>query len=130
MQSIGSILKNQGGVERYRGFAKPNTTPTPDDVFDVFLPVLTHAELKVLLYIVRRTFGFKKDADRISLKQIAEGIVTKQGRRLDSGTGLSRRGTIKAVKGLEAKGLIEVKRLRTEDGYNRVNVYSLKFREG
>ena len=130
MQSIGSILKNEGGVERYRGFAKPNTTPTPDDVFDVFLSALSHAELKVLLYIVRRTFGFKKDTDRISLKQIAEGIVTKQGRRLDSGTGLSRRGTIKAVKGLEAKGLIEVKRLRTEDGYNRVNVYSLKFREG
>lgn len=130
MQSIGSIMKDRGGVERYRGFTKPNTTPTPDDVFDVFLATLSPAELRVLLYIVRRTFGFKKDSDRISLKQIAEGIMTKQGRRLDSGTGLSRRGAIKAVKGLEAKGLIDVKRLKTGDGYNLVNVYSLRFREG
>lgn len=130
MDKVADILKNRGGVERYKGFSKPNTTATPDDIFDLFLTSLTHAELKVLLYIVRRTFGFKKMSDRISLKQIAEGIVTKDGNRLDSGAGITKRGAIKAVKALEQKGLITVKRVKTEDGYNNVNVYMLRFREG
>ncbi|UCF87904.1 MAG: replication protein, partial [bacterium] len=103
-------------MDRYRGFPRPNTTPTPDDLFDLFLSVLTHAELKVLLYIVRRTYGFKKSSDRISLKQICKGIVTRSGKRLDSGTGLSRQGAITAVKSLEKRGLIVVERVKTEDG--------------
>jgi len=130
MQTVGRILNKQGGMDRYRGFPRPNTTPTPDDLFDLFLPVLTHAELKVLLYIVRRTYGFKKSSDRISLRQICKGIVTKSGKRLDSGTGLSRQGAITAVKSLEKRGLIVVERVRTEDGYNKVNVYRLRFRQG
>ena len=130
MEKIGDILKKQGGIERYKGFSKPNTTPTPDDIFDVFLTELTHAELKVLLYIVRRTFGFKKPSDSISLKQISEGIVTRKGKRLDSGAGITRRGAIKAVQGLEKKGLIAVKRIKTDDGYNKVNIYALRFRGG
>ena len=109
---------------------RPNTTPTPDDLFDLFLCILTHAELKVLLYIIRRTYGFKKSSDRISLKQICKGIVTKTGKRLDSGTGLSRQGAITAVKSLEERGLIIVERVRTEDGYNKVNLYRLRFRQG
>ena len=130
MQTVGKILDKRGGMDRYRGFPRPNTTPTPDDLFDLFLPVLTHAELKVLLYIVRRTYGFKKSSDRISLKQICKGIITKSGKRLDSGTGLSRQGAITAVKSLEKRGLIVVERVKTEDGYNKVNVYRLRFRQG
>jgi hypothetical protein len=73
-----------------KGFFRPTTTPTLDEIFDVWLSQLTGSELKVLLYIVRRTFGFKKDADRISLTQICEGIITREGKVLDRGTGLSR----------------------------------------
>ena len=130
MQKAGDSLKKKvREIGRYRGFAKPKTTPTPDDVFDLFLADLTHAELKVLLYIVRRTFGFKKTSDRISLKQICGGIVRKNGRRLDGGTGLSRQGAITAVKRLEERGLITVVRVKTEDGYNRVNIYKLRLLE-
>ncbi len=39
---------------------RPTTTPVPDEIFDEWLAVLGHAELRVLLYIVRRTFGFDK----------------------------------------------------------------------
>ena len=129
LQTIGSILDKQGGLERFKGFFRPNTTNTPDEIFDRFLTVLTHAELKVLLYIVRRTFGFKKDCDHISIKQISEGIVTRTGHTLDHGAGLNRRTAIRVVRKLEEKGLITVRRARTADGYNSVNVYSLKFRE-
>lgn len=130
MQQIGKVLKQQGGAERFKGFAKPNTTPTPDDVFDIFMTELTHAELKVLLYIVRRTFGFKKMSDRISLKQISTGIVTRDGKQLDNGAGVNRRTAQRVVQRLEERGLITVKRVRTEDGYNHVNTYALRFRGG
>ena len=72
------------------GFDSPNYTPVPDKLFDEYLARLSGAELKALLYIIRRTFGFKKDSDTISLKQMVEGITTHDGRRLDFGAGLSK----------------------------------------
>ena len=111
------------------GFLKPTTTPTPDEIFDVWLPELTLSELRVLLYIVRRTFGFRKDADAISLSQLTKGITKKTGEVLDRGTGLSRPSVFKAVQRLEEKGLIEVRRDLADDGVNEINIYSLRFRE-
>jgi hypothetical protein len=54
-------------VKPFRGFLSPNYTSVPDELFDELLPELSGSELKVLLYIIRRTFGFKRDADTISL---------------------------------------------------------------
>jgi hypothetical protein len=129
MKAIGEDLKKIDIREKFKGFVRPNTTPTPDDLFDIFLTQLTHAELKVLLYIIRRTFGFKKDDDRISIRQIAEGITTKRGGQLDKGAGLTKRGAIKALQALEEKGLITVSRAQAPDGNNQINVYRLRFRE-
>lgn len=123
------MVKNRDIREEFKGFVRPNTTPTPDDLFDIFLTLLTHAELKVLLYIIRRTYGFKKDDDRISLKQISAGITTKKGGQLDKGAGLTKRGAIKALQALEKRGLIWVSRTQAPDGNNQINVYSLRFRE-
>ena len=113
----------------YQGFTSPNGTLVPDDVFDVLMPELTEAELRVLLYIVRRTFGFKKASDAISLSQMVKGIQTRDGRTLDRGTGMSRRGVMKGIAGLQAKGIVTVEKNTAEDGVNRVNVYRLRFRE-
>jgi phage replication O-like protein O len=112
----------------FLGFQFPTTTPVPDEVFDVLMPQLSGAELKVLLYICRRTFGFKKDSDSISLSQIAHGIITRAGRVLDGGTGLSKRHVINALKVLEKKNIITVTRTVDEAGLNGVNTYSLNIR--
>lgn len=114
----------------FQGFRRPTTTHVPDELFDELLPDLTGAEVKVLLYICRRTFGFKKDSDRISLNQIAVGIMTKDGRILDRGTGLSKRHVQRALKNLESKNAIIVERKMDEDGVNEINTYSLNFLEG
>jgi hypothetical protein len=111
----------------FSGFQFPTTTPVPDEVFDLLLPQLNGAELKVLLYICRRTFGFKKQWDSISLNQIATGITTRDGRVLDWGTGLSKRHVQRALKQLEAKQIIRVNRVRDETGLNDINTYSLHF---
>ncbi|MFQ5853630.1 MAG: replication protein, partial [Candidatus Binatia bacterium] len=112
----------------YEGFIQPTTTPVPDDVFDVIAPELTEAELRVLLYIIRRTFGFKKNSDAISLSQMVKGIKTRDGRILDRGTGMSRRGVMNGCAGLVKKGIIIVTKRRSRKGDNEVNVYSLRFR--
>src|SRR5438105_483252 len=84
---------------RFQGYVSPNYTMVPDELFDEQLPDLSGAELKVLMYIIRRTFGFKKDSDNISLSQLLTGIVTKAGHRLDRGTGLSKQSIVTALRG-------------------------------
>ncbi len=75
----------------FSGFSTPNTTATPDEFFDVVLAEIdTLSELKVVAYTIRRTFGFKKAQDWISIDQYVNGIVRKKdGTQLDYGTGLS-----------------------------------------
>jgi phage replication O-like protein O len=109
----------------FPGFPFPNTTQIPNDVIDSLMPSLSGGELKVLLYICRRTFGFQKDSDRISLAQIAHGITTRTGKVLDHGTGLCKRHVITALKALEKKNIISITRTVDETGLNAVNTYRL-----
>jgi phage replication O-like protein O len=51
------------------------TTQVPNEIFDIHLTTLTNSELKILLYIIRQTYGWKlkngkrKKRDRITYKQ-------------------------------------------------------------
>ena len=112
----------------FQGFQFPTTTPVPDEVFDILLPQLTHAEVRVLLYIIRRTFGFKKEKDNISLGQMVNGITTREGRVLDGGTGLAKSGVAKAIKGLLEKRVIVAQRNRSQERGNEPTTYALRFK--
>jgi phage replication O-like protein O len=98
--------------QRFRGFRGPNYTQVPDELFDDLLADLSGAELKVLLYVMRRTFGFKKGSDRISKSQLENGITRANGDTLDRGTGLSRRAIRLAIQSLVAKNIL-LKRSRS-----------------
>src|SRR3712207_2214089 len=93
-------------AQKFRGFRSPNTTPIPDEVFDELLADLSGAELKVLLYICRRTFGWKKESDNISLNQMLRGITRKDGAQLDYGAGLSKPALLRTIRLLVQKGII------------------------
>src|SRR5438093_644262 len=95
---------------RFAGFAPSNMTPVPDEFFDLLAPQLGEAEIRVLLYIFRRTFGFKKTSDDISLRQLVEGIRKRDGARLDHGAGVAKSAAVRAIKGLEARGIIVTQR--------------------
>ena len=110
------------------GFASPHFTQVPDELFDLWLPHLSGAELKVLLYLMRRTFGWKKDADAVSLAQICRGIRRRDGTPLDAGTGLAVSTAVAAVKGLEAKRLIIAARAQQPDGEHATTVYQVRLR--
>lgn len=79
------------------------TTQVPNILFDLHLPSLTESELKILLVIIRQTYGWidkctgkRKLQDRISHSQ----FITK--------TGLSRRIISKALQNLVSKGLVGI----------------------
>lgn len=112
----------------FEGVENPTGTIFPDVLIDHVMAHLTGAEFKVLTYIVRRTFGFKKDADNISLDQIGNGITRRDGSVLDQGTGLSRKTAIAALKGLEAKGVIAVRKRRSKEKGNLPTSYGLRFK--
>lgn len=113
----------------FEGFANPNYTQVPDELFDQLLPVLSDAELRVLLYIVRRTFGFKRDSDAISLSQMVKGITTREGQVLDSGTGLSKSTVARGLKSLKEKGIIVAIRNTSPSRGHEPTIYRLRFKQ-
>lgn len=116
--------------ESKKGVIIPNATQVPNEILDKHLPDLKGAELKVLLYLIRKTFGYnKRHGDHISLSQITKGTKTKEGKQIDRGTGLSRKTAIEAIKFLEKAGLIDVIRRKLKKSNNKINFYRLVTRE-
>lgn len=75
-------------------FQRPNYTQTPNDFFDEIAKTLKEGELRVLLVVMRQTFGWQKRWDRISLSQ------------LEQKTGMCRDSVNNALKSLIEKKLI------------------------
>ena len=73
---------------------KPNYTQIPNAYLDKLMYQLSPAENLVMLFIMRKTFGWQKQSDIISYSQIQKG------------TGLSRPTVSKALKGLIQNNLI------------------------
>lgn len=77
------------------GYQKPNYTQTPNTLFDLQIKEMGEAELKVTLAVIRKTFGWHKEKDKISLSQLIEI------------TGLSRQGVINGVTTAISRGVIQ-----------------------
>lgn len=90
----------------------PNYTQTPNVVLDELMSRLSDSEFKVLIYICRRTFGFKKKSDRISLSQFTTGLEASDETKLDGGTGKSKQSVLTALKKLVEFDLV----MRTKKG--------------
>ena len=115
--------------EGFPGIRKPRYTQTPDVLFDKVMPHLKESELKVLLYIFRHTFGYGKEIDEITIKQLMGGVVSTTGEHIDYGTGLTRETITKATASLEEKGLIVVERRRDKQHRQMINRYKVRFAE-
>jgi hypothetical protein len=99
-------------------------TSIPNRLLDHYLADLTGGETKVLLYLARRTYGFQRDIDQVSISQICSGIRKRDGAVLDRGTGLARETAVAALVGLQKKGLV-VRTLGSgtvADSYTLVNL--------
>lgn len=106
-------------------FKRPTYTTIPNEMIDTLMAGLSGAEFKVLVYVARRTFGFHRDAAGISFSQLCTGLVTRDGRRLDCGTGLGRSTVQAAVESLETAGYLVVRRNTGKNGALASNTYTL-----
>lgn len=76
---------------------------------------LNSGEFRVIWVILRKTYGWQKKEDRLSIDQIAKNI------------NMSRRWVIYTLKNLEAKNMVVVKRSRMNgDGLSSVNIVSFQ----
>ena len=109
------------------GLGIPSYTSLPDVFFDQIAPHLSGAELKVMLYIMRRTYGFKKRQDAISYSQFVEGITCRDGRQLDQGTGIKSDRTLSAALDSLCDNwhLLFRHRQTRPDGLKSVTIYEL-----
>lgn len=110
---------------KFSGFRFPSYTQVPDQLFDELLPILSGGELKALLYICRRTFGFKRESDNISLNQMLNGITKEDGSQLDLGTGLSKPTLLRALKSLQDKEILIAERRANEQKGDLATNYRL-----
>lgn len=51
----------------------PNSTQVPNFLLDAILPVASPAQWKVITFVCRKTYGWQKSEDRISLTQFERG---------------------------------------------------------
>lgn len=78
----------------FEGFSYPDDqgfTRIPNDWFDACAQINNLAELKIVLYVLRHTWGFQEYevAKKITVDEFASGRKRKDGTRIDKGTGLS-----------------------------------------
>ncbi len=99
----------------------PNSTQTPNIISDLIEPRIPEGEIRCLRYICRRTYGFHKERDRISLTQFVKGIKDRNDKQLDYGAGLSRPSVVEALKNLIGADLVKV--IKTPGGnYYEINL--------
>jgi len=98
-----------------KGFIPAYYTPIPDEVFTDYMKDLNATELKTLLAILYKTFGFKKFEDKISISQIQR--ITNGNRTLivEALRKLEKLGLIERAYDNRKKGIIKIKLLNTED---------------
>ncbi|CAB4133830.1 Bacteriophage lambda, GpO, N-terminal [uncultured Caudovirales phage] len=75
----------------------PNYTQTPNICFDEIFKTLKEGELRVILVIIRQTFGWHKAYDRISLSQLADK------------SGILKTSVCRSLNSLIQKGLVQKK---------------------
>jgi len=124
----------------FAGVATLNGTQIPDAYFDEVMAPLGPSAFTVLMYVARRTFGFKRHSDQISLDQICHGIVTaevrdadgtviKPARQLDHGTGLAKSTVVRALDRLIAAGLIRKRKNADPRRGQLANTYGIVFKD-
>lgn len=103
----------------------PSATAVPDQFFDELMPTLGLAEMRVLLSIIRCTYGSRRLAAEISLRQMLEGVVDAEGYQQAPAVGLSKATLCRALASLRRRKIILAERRRSEDLGNEATSYRL-----
>jgi hypothetical protein len=101
------------GKEKFSGLGlETNFTMIPHAFIREKMHDLNGNAVKVMLYILDRTYGFPdkkgrpKPFDAIGYDQFEKGITTREGKQLDRGTGLAVKSIKRALDELEKADLV------------------------
>ncbi len=76
----------------------PNYTQSPNVLFDEVFKTLKEGELRIVLVLIRQTFGWHKQWDQISI-----GILSDK-------SGMERKSVCRSLNSLIEKGIVEKKK--------------------
>jgi len=98
------------GNVKFEGFEKPkqNWTQSPNMLIDILPQIETVSEVKVILYILRHTWGYHDTEKKITLDEFESGRKRKDGSRIDNGTGLTVPSIRDGLKRAQEHGFITV----------------------
>jgi hypothetical protein len=98
--------------KQFAGFERPrqNWSKLPHALIESLPEFSSKAELVVVLYILRHTWGFSEFAKpkKITLDEFQNGRKRKDGSRLDSGVGMSKTSIINGLRAAVENGFVEV----------------------
>lgn len=112
-------------MPEFQGFTVPTATPVPDQIFDELLPVLGLAELRVLLFLVRCTYGSRRLTADLSLRQMLTGVTDGEGYQVAPGVGLSKATLCRALASLRQRKVIVAERQQSPELGNEPTRYRL-----
>src|SRR5918997_2307831 len=114
------------------GFDRPesNCFPTPKSWTNITAEINNLAELKVVEYILRHTWGYQEYGlkKHITIDEFVNGRRRQDGSRMDKGTGLSERAVYDGLRKAVENSLIEEEIDDSDRGRVRKS-YSLRMRE-
>jgi DNA-binding MarR family transcriptional regulator len=114
-------------AKSFDGFDRRQGIPVPNRLFDELMLDLKVAELRLLLYLHRKTFELGSETVQLSFDELKRGQRAEDGSRIDKGTRLSKMALASAIKSLEERGLITVeRRCSPRNGYES-NVYRVNW---
>src|SRR3954451_6482859 len=125
--------RNQAPPTTFTGFDRPesNWFRMPNSWTDITAEINNLAELKVVEYILRHTWGYQEYGlkKHITIDEFVNGRRRADGTRMDKGTGLSERAVYDGLRKAVERGLID----EAVDASDRGRVkkfYSLHMRHG
>jgi hypothetical protein len=102
----------------FKGFQKPteNYSKLPHEFIDLLPEIDSLAEMKVILYILRHTWGFSEfdKPKKITLDELQNGRKRRDGSRMDGGTGLSVNSIKSGVERAVERGILTVESDETD----------------
>ena len=111
-------------MTKFQGFdvSRQNWFRMPNEWTNITSKMTTIVELKLVEYVLRHTWGFNEydKYKKITIDEFENGRKTKNGERIDEGTGLSKNSIINGLKKAVENGYIEE---TTEGDPGRVHKY-------
>jgi ssDNA-binding Zn-finger/Zn-ribbon topoisomerase 1 len=86
-------------TDKFEGFNQPqeNWSKLPHTMIESLPLVSSLGELKVIMYVLRHTWGFNDDSKKITLDEFQHGRKRSDGSRFDNGTGLTKPTIISGI---------------------------------